>query len=119
MSLRPGGCERQQRDVASLLDRSSKTTLVGRADPTQPPRHNLSALGDELRQQPVILVVDGVNLLDAELANLLPPEVLALGATGSRRAACRTCRTRSRLATIGGSCWAGSFVSHVSPLLCG
>src|SRR5437879_2543973 len=48
-----------------------------RANAGQPPRHDLPALGHELAKQPVILVVDVLDLLDAELANFLAPEKFA------------------------------------------
>src|ERR1700726_2515171 len=53
----------------------------------QPPRHDLAALGDELPQHAVILVIDVFNFLDAELANFLAPEKLATAAAFARRPA--------------------------------
>jgi hypothetical protein len=51
----------------------------------EPPRHDLSTLSHELAEQPVIFVVDVLDLLDAELANFLTPEKLA--SAFARRAA--------------------------------
>src|ERR1700757_1614059 len=48
-----------------------------RAHARQAARNDLAALGDELSEQPVVLVVDVFDLFDAELANLLAPEELA------------------------------------------
>src|SRR5205823_3383751 len=50
--------ERQQRDVARLLDSGRQATLVRRADAGQAPRHDLAALGHELAQQSDVLVID-------------------------------------------------------------
>ena len=43
----------------------------------QAPRNDLATLGDKALQQANIAVGDGVDLLGAELANLLAPEELA------------------------------------------
>src|SRR5262247_2672665 len=61
--------ERQQRDIPSLLDRARKPPLMRGADSRQPPGNDLPALGDELREQTNVLVVDALDLLDAEFAN--------------------------------------------------
>src|SRR5438132_1361854 len=45
-SLEPR-CERQQSDIARLLDGGGETPLVRRADPGQAPRNDLAALGNE------------------------------------------------------------------------
>src|SRR5207247_9740481 len=60
-----------------------------RANTGQAARHNPATLGDKLREQPVILVIDGLNLLHAKLANLLAPEIFAatFAAPGPSRAA--------------------------------
>src|SRR5260221_301405 len=47
-----------------------------RAHPRDPPRHDLASLGDEARKHANVLVVDVVDPLGAEAANLLAPEVL-------------------------------------------
>ena len=52
-----------------------------RANAGQSPRHDLSAFGDKLREQTNVFVIDSFDLLDAELANLLAPEILAATAT--------------------------------------
>ena len=61
--------------------------LVRRAYARQPPRHDLAALGDELPEHAVILVIDVFNFLDAELANFLAPEKLASAPAFARRPA--------------------------------
>src|ERR1700686_1688496 len=61
--------------------------LMRRTHAGQPPRHDLSALGDELPQHAVILVIDVFNFLDAELAHFLAPEKLASAAAFARRPA--------------------------------
>ena len=57
------------------------------ADAGQAARNDLAALGDEALQQADIAVADGVDLLGAELADLLAAEELA-----SARPAARTAR---------------------------
>src|ERR1700687_6322540 len=69
-------CERQQGDIARLLDGPRQTALVRRAHTGQASRSDLAAFRDELRQQTHIFVIDRFDLLDAELANLLAPEKL-------------------------------------------
>src|SRR6201996_4513968 len=84
------GSKWQQGDVARLLDGAGQPPLMRGADTGQAAGNNLAPLGDELLQQPHIAVVDGVDLLHAELADLLAPEELA-----SARAAGSTRTTRS------------------------
>jgi hypothetical protein len=50
------------------------------ANAGQPPRHNLAALGHELPQQLHVAVRNRIDLLGAELANLLAAEELAASA---------------------------------------
>src|SRR5689334_3948925 len=71
-------CERQQSDVARLLDRVAQAALVRRADARNAPRNDLAALGNETREQPHVLIVDVVDSFDAKPANLLAPEILFL-----------------------------------------
>jgi hypothetical protein len=47
-SLLVASCERQQSDIAGLLDGTRETALVRGADAGQTARHNLAALGDKL-----------------------------------------------------------------------
>src|ERR1051326_6721957 len=70
------GCERQQRDIPCLLDSVGEAALVRRANARNPPRNDLTPLGDKSVQQLYVLVVDIVDLLDAEAAHFLSPEVL-------------------------------------------
>src|SRR5712692_6394915 len=81
--------KRQQRDVARPLDGHAQPALMPRANARHPARQNLPALLHELRQDVRALVVDEVHFLDAELANLLLPEILAL-APGSAPGTART-----------------------------
>src|ERR1700691_2065737 len=69
--------ERQEGDVARLLDGPRQTALVRRAHAGQAPRSDFAALRDELRQQAHVFVIDRFDLLDAELANLFAAEKLA------------------------------------------
>ncbi len=90
LRARGAACKRQQRDVARPLDGYAQPALVPRANARHAARQYLSALLHELRQDVRTLVVDEVHLLDAELANLLFPEILALAprpASGTARAA--------------------------------
>jgi hypothetical protein len=75
--------EWQERDVAGALDGFAKPSLVARADAGHAARENLAAFLHELRQDVGALVVDEVHLLDAELADFLLAEVLALAAAWS------------------------------------
>ena len=70
--------ERQQRDVAGFLDCVGQPPLAGSADARDPPRHDLAALGDKRVQHLDVFVVDVVDLLDAEAAYFLAPEILLL-----------------------------------------
>ena len=72
--------EGQQSDVARPLDGHAQPALVASANARHPARQNLPALLHELRQDVRALVVDKVHLLDAELANFLLAEILALAA---------------------------------------
>ena len=69
--------KRQQSDVARPLDGRGKATLVRRAHSGQPPGDDLAPLGDKLPKQANILVIDIVNLLDAEFTDLLAAEKFA------------------------------------------
>jgi hypothetical protein len=70
--------ERQQGDIARPLNRHAQPALVARANSRHAARQNFPALLHELRQDVRPLVINEVHLLDAELANFLLPEVLAL-----------------------------------------
>src|SRR5208337_3288577 len=70
--------KRQQRDIARALDGLAQPPLVARADAGHAPGQNLPALLHELRKYVRALVVDEVHLLDAELADFLLAEILAL-----------------------------------------
>ena len=68
------GSRTAQRDVARLLNGVGQAALMRGAHPSQAARHDLARFGHELPQQPHVLVIDAVDLLDAELANLLAAE---------------------------------------------
>src|SRR4029077_12877950 len=80
VSTRGAAREGHQRDVAGTLDGYAKPTLVARANACHAARENFAALLHELREDVGALVVDEVHFLDAELADLLFAEVLALAA---------------------------------------
>jgi hypothetical protein len=82
--------ERQQSDIARLLDRPRETALVRRAHSGQASRSDLAAFRHELRQQTYILVIDRFDLLDAELANFLAPEEFTATFTGASGASAGT-----------------------------
>ena len=72
--------KRKQRDVASLLDGARQTALMRGAHTGQTAWHNLAALSHELLQQPHVAVGNRIDLLGAELADLLAAEELATSA---------------------------------------
>jgi hypothetical protein len=82
----------QERDVARALDRFAEPPLVARADAGHAARENLAAFLHELRQNVGALVVDEVHLLDAELADFLLAEILALAAARPAGSAAGTSR---------------------------
>jgi hypothetical protein len=69
--------EWQQGDVAGLLDGACQSPLVRGTHTSQAAGNNLAPLGNKLLQQAHIAVMNGVDLLHAELADLLAPEELA------------------------------------------
>jgi hypothetical protein len=77
------GCKRQQSDVACLLDGARQPPLMGGADAGEAPGYYLASLGNKLLQQAYIAIVDGIDLLDTELANLLAAKELASAAAGA------------------------------------
>src|SRR5690349_14724607 len=87
------GRKRQQRDIPRLLDRRGKAALVRRANAGQPSWHDLAALRYELREQAHVLVIDGVDLLDAEFAHLFAAEVFASAFTSAATRRPRSART--------------------------
>ena len=115
-------CEGEQCNVPRLLDGQAKTTLMPGADSGQTARNNLAALRHKALQQANVSVGDRIDLLRAELANLLATEELAPART--TRATCRTggtCAARAARARVGagrgcvlllGRWGAGRFVSH-------
>jgi hypothetical protein len=74
------------------------------ADTGQAAGNDLASLGDELLQQAHIAVVDRVDLLHAELADLLAPEELASARTGptgpTRSTSARTTSARGTVRTV-------------------
>src|SRR5260221_4715822 len=80
LALQFGG-EGQQRDVARAFDRFAEPPLVARACTRHTARQNLASLLYERLEHLDLLVVDEVHALNAEPANLLLAEILALAAT--------------------------------------
>jgi hypothetical protein len=93
--------EGHQRDVAGALDGYAEPTLVARADSCHAARKNLAALLHELREDVGALVVDEVHLLDAELADFLFAEILALAAGASARSTGAAFATRAAVTATG------------------
>jgi hypothetical protein len=94
--LRSSASEWQQGNITSLLDRQRQPSLMRCANPSQPPRDNSPALRHELRQQTNVLIVDRLDLFDAELANFLAPEILAPTGAATLATTARSTRTRRR-----------------------
>ena len=96
--------EGEQGNVARLLDGLRDLALMAGADAGQTARNDLAALGDEALQQADIAVADGVDLLGAELADLLAAEELASAGTaaGTARASGTTRWTRGTAAATPG-----------------
>src|SRR5437763_9678764 len=65
---------RDQRDLPRALDRGLQLALVHRAGARDPARQDLAALGHERADELHVLVVDVVDLVRAELADLAPAE---------------------------------------------
>src|SRR5262249_41825070 len=115
------------------LDRVGQAALVRRTHTGQAARHDLARLSHELPKQADILIVHAVDLLDAELANLLAAEELASAFARSARTSTGTTAgtraTRAAIPTVGTRCRSGApsfgrshrgrcirrFVCHVSP----
>jgi hypothetical protein len=91
--------EWQQGDVASLFNSARESPLVLGTHTGETARNNLASLGDKLLQQPNIAVMDRVDLLHAELADLLAPEELA-STTGSARTTWSTSTWAATAGTI-------------------
>ena len=87
-------CKGQQGDIACLLDGPREAALVRGADTGQAAGHNLAALGHEALQQAHVAVRNRIDLLRAELADLLAPEELA-PARAARAAGTRTTGPRT------------------------
>src|SRR5437773_1071406 len=68
------GCVRDQRELARTHECRPELPLVHRTRARDAPRQNLGALGNERHQQLHVLVVDVVDLVRAELADLSTPE---------------------------------------------
>lgn len=98
------GREGEQGDIARLLDGEREATLVAGADAGQTARHDLATLCDEALKETDIAVGDGVDLLCAELADLLAAEELASSGTAARTAGGTTAGTAR---ASGSACWAG------------
>src|SRR5215471_13303948 len=95
-------CKRKQSDVARLLDRERKAALMARANASQAARNDLAALSHEALKQANVAVGDRVNLLSAELADLLAAEELASSGSASAGSS-----GRARCARAARACGAG------------
>lgn len=80
-------CERQQRDVASLLDGARDLALMRGANPGEAARNDLAAFRYEPLQQAHVAIRDFVDFLDAELADFSAAEELAPTRPGRTRSA--------------------------------
>src|ERR1039458_1132026 len=121
--------ERQQGDVARLLDGVGKAPLVRRAYARNAAGDNFSPLRHEGVKHLDVLIVDVVDLLDAEPAHLFAPEILFLlggnrlvAAGGTlRRAAWSSFRFRHGLCILRqarkGRAWCWSCCRWVGPRL--
>jgi hypothetical protein len=78
--------KRQQGDVPGLLDGASQATLVRGANTSEPTGHDLAAFGHKSLQQTHVAIRDCVDLLGAELADLLAAKKLAASAGSTLRA---------------------------------
>src|SRR5258708_9667327 len=85
-----------------------------RANSRESPRNDLPALGDEPRQQAHVLVVDTFDLLGAELADLLAPEVFASAFARPARASARTRTARPTIAAFRPTITAASFRTRIA-----
>src|SRR5215475_4869203 len=65
---------RNQRDLTRALERDLQLALMHRAGAGNPPRQDFPALRDERSQQLHVLVIDVVDLVRAELADLATAE---------------------------------------------
>src|SRR5438552_18506396 len=65
---------RNERNLTRAFDRNLQLPLVHRAGARDAPRQDLAAFGHERSQQLHVLVVDVVDLVRAELADLAPAE---------------------------------------------
>jgi hypothetical protein len=77
------GRKRQQSDIARLLDGPCQPALMGGAYAGEAPGYYLAPLGDKLLQQAYVAIVDGIDLLDTKLADLLAAKELASSAAGA------------------------------------
>src|SRR3979490_553475 len=111
------GRERQQCDVACALDRFTEPPLVARARARHAARQNFASILHEWLKHLDLLVVDEVHALDAEPANFLLAEVLALAAAAraARAATTRAAGTAAFAALASPSAAAGeSFAALAS-----
>src|SRR5262249_1829834 len=89
------------RHRARTLDRVGELTLVSRAAARDPARNDLAALGHEAAQAPDVFVVDEIDFVRTEFADLSPAEPAALhglrcGRNGAPPLTVRTAHRRRR-----------------------
>src|SRR3954466_7870563 len=106
---------RDERDLARALDRRLQLALVLGAGARDPPRQDLAALGHERPDQLHVLVVDVVDLVRAELADLAPAEQrapLSLFLVARLLVAATAAATAAAAARSSLSKWHGLHLSH-------
>jgi hypothetical protein len=73
---------RQQRDIARALDCLGKHALMNGAIAGNPPGQNLAAFRDKVSQEPGVLEINNVYLLNAEAADSAPANAAATATLG-------------------------------------
>jgi hypothetical protein len=74
------GRKRQECDIPRALDGLSELALMRRACAGEPTGQDLAAIGYERSNQPHVFVINHVNFLFAEFADLAATKVLLPGA---------------------------------------
>ena len=82
-------CVRQQREVTRTLDRRRKLTLVERLRARDAARDDLARLGDVLLERGEILVIDLLDALGRETAELPTARERAIATSSTRATATR------------------------------
>jgi hypothetical protein len=72
------GGEGEQCDTASPLDGAAQLALMARAVTGNPTRNDLPPICNEISESLSVLEIDRLNLINAPLADLLPPKAPSL-----------------------------------------